>query len=571
MYDPAQPRTQVFFPAMLSGVLLYCTYFPLNLGFLAWIALVPLLGLVDANARPRRIYFAVFLGGLYWFVPVLQWIRVAHPAMYGSWMALSVYCSLFLVLTMYVVRRLVRAGMPLWLAAPVGFVAIEYLRTHFPVGFEWLDLVGARTATGFGWYLLGQTQHDWLALLQTADLAGMYGITFIVVMVNAVLYSMLRRYAPLREWLKAPAPTATLSPKVGLLTGAILFGMVGYGIVRLQHDEFTAGPNVALLQGNLPQDLKIQRGQEMAEHFAKLASEAVRPKDPNTPKPDLVIWPETSYVDPWFDVVPGREVRQASLPFQRAHNLFRDSLRENVRQWRTPQLLGLNCLEWEGDETQWKYNSAVLMDGKGNYQGRYDKIHLVLFGEYVPFRQTLPFLQKFTPYEGDYSCKPGEHWTRFEVQGKERAYLFGVVICYEDSDPALARSYVAPGTPKVDFLVNISNDGWFDGTAQHEQHLAIARFRAVESRRSLVRAVNMGISAIIDADGRVVALPGATWSESKKVEGIVRGAVPIDQRSSLYALWGDWLAVGTWFVIIVVLIRGRRPKPAAPPSPTATS
>ncbi|HLQ46364.1 MAG TPA: nitrilase-related carbon-nitrogen hydrolase, partial [Planctomycetaceae bacterium] len=119
----------------------------------------------------------------------------------------------------------------------------------------------------------------------------------------------------------------------------------------------------------------------------------------------------------------------------------------------------------------------------------------------------------------------------------------GVLICYEDSDPDLARRYAvadADGEP-ADFLINISNDGWFDGTAEHEEHLAICRFRAVESRRSVARAVNMGISAVIDGSGRVVALPRPTWAQSKKIADVVTAEVPIDHRFSLYAHWGDWL------------------------------
>ncbi|HEX4609900.1 MAG TPA: nitrilase-related carbon-nitrogen hydrolase, partial [Urbifossiella sp.] len=116
----------------------------------------------------------------------------------------------------------------------------------------------------------------------------------------------------------------------------------------------------------------------------------------------------------------------------------------------------------------------------------------------------------------------------------------------------------AAGEPAVNFLVNISNDGWFDGTEEHEQHLAICRFRAVECRRAVVRAVNMGISAVIDPDGRVVALPGPTWASSKKVQGIVAAAVPLDDRESAYARFGDWVPAAGWVVIALGVLFGRR-------------
>jgi apolipoprotein N-acyltransferase len=181
-------------------------------------------------------------------------------------------------------------------------------------------------------------------------------------------------------------------------------------------------------------------------------------------------------------------------------------------------------------------------------------------------------MSTFTPYSHDYSCRPGEHWARFPLTAADgRTYTFACLICYEDSDPYLARQYVA--TEPVNFLVNISNDGWFDGTEEHEQHLAICKFRAVEARRSVVRAVNMGISGVIDPDGRVVALPKKldadgrptipceSWSASKKVEGVVTAVVPLDERESLYARLGDWVPAACWAVLLVGVVAAARRKP----------
>jgi apolipoprotein N-acyltransferase len=178
-------------------------------------------------------------------------------------------------------------------------------------------------------------------------------------------------------------------------------------------------------------------------------------------------------------------------------------------------------------------------------------MHLVPFGEYVPLGNVLPFMKVFTPYKHDYACRPGENWTRFPLPANGERYTFGCLICYEDSDPSLAREYVA--TEPVDFLVNISNDGWFNGTEEHEQHLAICRFRAVETRRSVVRAVNMGISGAIDPDGRVIALPAGAWGESKKVQVVVAADVPIDRRRTRYAALGDWVPGVCWLGILTGL------------------
>lgn len=569
MYDPALPRTRVFLPAILSGLLLYLSFFPVNAGFLAWVALVPLLSLVRANARPRRVYFAAFIGGLVCYVPAIQWMRVAHPAMYASWLFLAFCCALFLVMSLWLTRRLDRIGVPLWLAAPIGFVAVEYSRSHFPTGYTWLEIVGLRHPIGFGWYMLGHTQHEWLSLIQVSDVTGVYGISFLVALVNAAIWLAVERIAVVRSWMRdsRPIPPATIRPALAAAVGLGL--AILYGSVRLNREPFAGGPQVALIQGNLEQDVKNEHGPEMVKHFGELAAQAVRPPA-GTPKPDLVVWPETSFALAWYDYGAGASPSAASDDFRRNANYARHFFEEEMPfYWRTPTVFGLSTFQFEADEREWRYNSALLIDRNGSAVGRYDKIHLVPFGEYVPAGETLPFMKMFTPYEGDYSCKPGEMWTRFPLSVGDRTYHFACLICYEDSDASLARQYVRPGEPGVDFFVNISNDGWFRGTEEHEQHLAISRFRAVETRRSVVRAVNMGISAIIDPDGRIVALPGPTWAESKKVAGIVRGAVPLGTGTTLYARFGDWLPLLCWAAIFGGFVRGFVLRRRSVPAPAA--
>jgi apolipoprotein N-acyltransferase len=229
------------------------------------------------------------------------------------------------------------------------------------------------------------------------------------------------------------------------------------------------------------------------------------------------------------------------------------------------------------DGTSLRYNSSVLILKDGTPAGRYAKMHLVPFGEYLPLRDSVPWMKALSPYDFDYSVTPGEKQTRFAL-GK---YRFGMVICYEDSDPYLARQYARPegGEPPVDFLVNTSNDGWFDGTSEHEEHLVVARFRAIECRRPLLRAVNMGISAVIDGNGRVLEpgtkwisinggkvpmwevpadgaapLPLSRWHEFKKAPGVLTAVVPVDGRFSLYAAWGDWLPWTCWVAVGLGLV-----------------
>ncbi len=551
-------KSRVFLPAVASGALLWAAFFPLNLGPVAFVALAPWLTLVRAPVSRRRRYLAAYVGGVAFFLPALQWLRVAHPAMYVSWLGLAAMCPLYWVVGLALLRRLDRVpGVPLAASVPVVWVGLEYVRAHFPTGFDVLTHVGLHQKAGFGWYFLGYAQHEFLPLVQVADLGGVYAVSAVVAAVNGLTAEWLMRSAVVRgvlRWEAVPAPGLPRLLAATAGTAGLFAAAVGYGLVRLNHPEFAAGPRVTAIQGSVPQFQKENDGRSLGETYAALHLRAATASAP----PDLIVWPETCFPGDWLAAAPGA----APPPPEAREQIARCAAYFASQGWRVPVLLGLGSVEWEGDEA-WKYNSALLLTPTGAPVGRYDKIHLVPFGEYVPFRGTFPWLQMFTPYTGEYSCRPGERWTRFPLTTADgRPFTFASLICYEDSDPSLARRYVAlAGAPPVDFFVNLSNDGWFDGTEEHEQHLAICRFRAVECRRSVVRAVNMGISAVIDPDGRVVALPGPTWAASKKVEGVLAAAVPIDGRDSVYARHGDWLPGVCWVAALIGVMVGWRRSP----------
>ncbi|HVL16286.1 MAG TPA: apolipoprotein N-acyltransferase [Gemmata sp.] len=352
-----------------------------------------------------------------------------------------------------------------------------------------------------------------------------------------------------------------LLPTLTVLT--LFLASVAYGFVRLQHPAFAAGPKVAAIQGSVPQSDKMGDRTGLFRTYNQLCLRA-------TPDHDLVVWPETCYPWNYTTIAPGVDpatapeltaedvvqTRDFLLYFSAGIKPAEGKLRNDLPPpWRANVLLGTNSYEWDGAR-EVPANTALLVNAAGEVVATYDKMHLVPFGEYVPLRTIAPWMSVFTPYKHDYSCRPGTSWTRFPLTARDgRTFTFGCLICYEDSDPYLARQYVA--TEPVNFLVNISNDGWFDGTEEHEQHLAICRFRAVEARRAVVRAVNMGVSGVIDSDGRVVAIPGETWSQSKKVEGVVSAEVPIDARGSLYATLGDWVPAACWAVVAVGLVAAR--------------
>jgi apolipoprotein N-acyltransferase len=379
-------------------------------------------------------------------------------------------------------------------------------------------------------------------VIQVSDLAGAYAVTFLLAAVNALLFELLytrRWFRNLFNLADEPPRSRYALPLQFAGVKLLLASVLAYGGWRLRQNDFAAGPRVALIQGNLEQAVRNDRDhpdggaaakKSMVRHYRDLSDQAA------LQQPDLIVWPETSYPDDWL-VTPDGQPHKESLELAR---IVAD-------RWHTEVLLGLNVRALRVEQPSLRYNSAVLIQADGGVGERYDKIHRVPFGEYVPFKDWLPLMEQFAPYDFDYSVAQGEHLTRFRL-GK---YRFGVLICYEDSDPYLARQYARADSdgPAVDFLLNISNDGWFDGTSEHEEHLAICRFRAVECRRSVARAVNMGISAVIDGNGRVVALPAASWTQSKSIEAVLTAEIPLDRRTSLYAHWGDWLPWGCWLVL----------------------
>lgn len=596
---PARPATFVRHglpPAILAAVLLWLCFFPMSLGWLVWVSLMPLLCLVRSTLRPRTIYLCAWLSGLLFYWVVLQWMRVADFRMYYTWAMLATYCSVYFPVAVFLIRRIdLHTPVPLMVSVPCVWVGLEFVRSFL--------------LTGFAWYYLGHTQHDYLVMIQIADITGVYGISFLVAAVNALLFTLLcrsdwcRRTLALRE-----RPEGRLAAQ-GFVLLLLLAATVTYGMQRLEESDFSAGPRVALLQGNLDQRLrndafsKQQEGGKEREreepeivkinrHYAQLCLLALTRQ---YVRPDLIVWPETSFPVQWFelseklDPVQFPEEAQAAIKSQ-------DIIRQMALAFNNPTdgtptsiLLGVNTAVMNQQQKIVLYNAALLVDPTGSWGPRYDKIHRIPFGEYVPLRDWLPFMKEFMPYDFEYSITSGEKHTRFTL-GK---HSFGVLICYEDTDPYLARHYgrAEADGPAVDFLLNISNDGWFDGTSEHDEHLAICRFRAIENRRSVARAVNMGISAVIDPNGHVLRperieqipfdgpanakvsegvmnnwlldaragtndLATGEWHEHKKSAGVLTARIPIDNRTSYYAVLGDWLPWGCWLVVIAAVVWG---------------
>jgi apolipoprotein N-acyltransferase len=586
--QPAARATRVVWLCPLAAaLLLYLAYFPVACGWLAWIALVPLLVLVRQPGRPRFLYLACWLGGLAFHWPVLQWVRIADPLMYVAWAVVATYGALYWPVALGLVRWFERrTPVPLVVAFPVVWVALEFARyglvgcfVSLATGSHQHDVPG-----GFGFYFLGHTQHDFLELIQVSDLGGAYLVSFLVAAGNALLFEVLARQDWFRRRLLAGAPPrwgrlALLGQGVGVT--ALLFAALGYGTWRLgQVLPARPGPRIALVQTDIDQRFRnlsmspdqAQRREAregMVKQFARLVGQAGRLR------PDLIVTPETSYPGAWEEYAPGKPIRHSQE--------LADDVTKVVR---APVLLGMTA-EVLGDDCKVRsHNSAILIGRDARWLGRYDKMHRVPFGEYIPLSRWLPFLALLSPYDGfSWIVQPGEEHTRFRLPTRSGEFTFGVLICYEDTDPVLARPYGGGGQEPVAFVLNTSNDGWFNGTSEHDQHLAICRFRAVECRRAVGRSVNMGISAIIDSNGRVLAprlvqqeptrvwevpagaesLSVSRWHEFKQVSGVLVATVPLDDRVSFYAHHGDWFAgicLAAVLVLGLALYFTRRRRPA---------
>ena len=543
--------------AALSSVLQYLSFFPANLGFLGWIALVPFLVLAKV-AVERRAGWLVWGVCFCQFLASLRWMMVADERMIATWILLAWWCSLFPWFAWRLLRLLdARTGLPL----------------TFTVGLVWLPLEHARAylLTGFPWYYLAHTQHDVLPLLQTADFAGTQYLSLLVAVCNGWLADLLCCWgaqSATKVSINHPVRRSVLAVGGVVFLGLFCFGW-GYGVWRLNQvaESLSRGPLVVAMQASHPQSARNDAAYFNAiwEDYKILLSRAKRFE------PDLIIWPETSFP---FEL-PVSFGTEGPLLGQKRNPEAAENTQVD-REFSGPaQLLGSGVVVVKDGKPHKRHNASLLQDFKRGIVRRYDKIHRVPFGEYLPLKGIIPGMDLLSPYEFDYSISAGEGFPRFPLTGKDgREYTFSTLICFEDSDFSLARLAAgADGQEPPDFLVNQSNDGWFKGTEEHEQHLAVARFRSVETRKSLIRSVNMGVSALVDPAGRVLEpttvegivdgyrvgmesepLAAGRWKEFKAKPILLGAEIPLSSMNAPYVQWGDWVA---WsFDLALVLFIG---------------
>ncbi|MEN6374483.1 MAG: apolipoprotein N-acyltransferase [Smithella sp.] len=495
--------------AMVSGVLLFLSFPKYGSGFLAWIALIPLFQAIKEVASIRQGLFLGFITGMICHIGLIYWIT--YVVVNYGYLPVSLGIALMILLACYLslYTALFAAGivffqqkMKLCFAAPVLWICLEYCKSHLMSGFPWENL--------------GYSQYLNKYILQFADIAGVYGLSFLIVLTNAILFEVISKK----------------TKKEFIATAAIIFilaGVLFYGVHRSkQIDAFlTNAPTmeVSIIQGNIDQAVKWNDSfqKETINIYEQLSLQNMPPAG------GLIVWPETAVPFNYQDANEDQNrVRDISL---------------KTKSWF---IFGSTSYENSKEEIKY-YNSAYLLSPQGEIKGKYNKVHLVPYGEFVPLRTVFPFIGKLTAGMGDFTAGAG--YFPLIMDNKK----IGVLICYEGILPFAAGTYKKGG---AELLINITNDAWFGATSAPFQHFSMAVFRAVETRLYLVRAANTGISAIVDPNGEIVA--GTNIFQTTAIKGKVK----YSNIPTIYAEYGDVLVAVCFllllFFITMVLLRGRK-------------
>ncbi len=551
-------RWSVALLCLLTSVLLTVSFAPFDCWMLAYVALVPWTIALGGAKGVWAVLWATAAGALFW-AGNLYWLWWITLVGYG---AMVIYLMAYWLVAAIVLRGAFRRRWPMWLALPIVWTALEYARAHI--------------ISGFPWFFLAHSQYSRSALIQVADMTGQYGVSFFVAMVNGAIVDLIT--LPLFVQPRGRG-LARLSPHVlggMVISAATAVAMVAYGTWRLGQQTTQAGPVIGIVQQAFPITLHGRDcpTQEILDAHLTASRTFLGAGC------DLVIWPETMLPE-------GLNEEFLSLDEQQLAPQDRQTLQELHGQARSVVRLAeqLGCPILAGgvtvhrnigprvdDEEAWLLrNSALWFDGQTPWANRYyAKMHLVPFGEYVPFKQSWPALHKllrrFVPPVMS-QLDPGIMPTVFDLERPAGRWAIATPICYEGVFPNVCRPLVMRGQRKAaDILVNMSNDGWFvwkwgtgpyRGSTEHSQHLVQSCFRAVECRVPVVRAVNTGISASIDSCGRIVALMGGqrqtmvkatlllSWDTVRVQDRSTPAYGPkvlVDRRISLYSLVGDAFA-----------------------------
>lgn len=511
-----------------GGVLMWASFPPLGWWPLAWLATLPWLWLVLCDHLPGpRPYGQLYVAGVVSWLILIQWIRLPHWAAYFGWAALSIYLGVYLPLFVAVTRRMVHQWRwPLMVSAPIVWTGLEYARAY--------------VLTGFSLLLLGHSQVNQLTLIQIADLGGAYLVSFLMMFTTAAVAQTWLAFHQRRSWIW-PLPMAA-----GLIAATCLYGNNRLATMqKLAEVDHEPRLRVGLVQGSI--DTRFDDPSPLGEThntYMRLSADALA-RDPSL---QMLIWPESVYwhYDESMPPPPTRDPQQAIEHFQMAVNQMGDATARSVAaRLRVPLLVGCALIEYV-DGREHRYNSVIAIDRHGTRTGRYDKMHPVMFGEYVPLGDWFPWLYRLTPMGGGLTA--GRTPLSVEIEGLR----FCPSICFENTVPQLIRRQVREMVQRgqsPDVLVTATNDGWFWGSSLLDHHLSCGIFRAIELRRPMLIAANTGFSASIDVSGNVLA-KGPRRQEGFVVAEVRRHPAP----ESVYFHVGDLAAASCLIMVLVAAI-----------------
>lgn len=483
----------ILLPVVFSALLFWVAFPPLDGWFLAWGALVPLFGVLVRVTTLRAAFGWAYLAGFFFFTATLWWI--GHVTVLGM-LLLCAYLALFMGVF----------GVVFFLARPL----VLWQRLLFlPSVWVILEWIRERAFTGFGWSAFGHTQALNTLLIQIADITGVAGVSFALVAVNVFLAEIR-----MRRLNQTPFDASFRRAAWGIF---FLFSLlILYGISCMTEDRARGAVKVGMVQGNVSlteawtpflRPLVVQR------HLALTRQVLVD-------KLDMIVWPETAFPQFYWE-----------------YPALMDQVRGMVKESGVPLMFG--TVTREGDHY---FNSAILLTPpEGHEAGRYHKQHLVVFGEYIPFRREFPFLADIVPID-DFTA--GQNQTIFSLKNDTR---FAVLICFEDTVPSLAREATLAGSQ---FLVNITNDAWFKDSPGVRMHLYNALFRAVENRRALLRVTNTGVSCLIKANGTTGPCVERSGKKQILVEGAMTADVQLRRDISFYTKFPQAF---TFFCFLIIL------------------
>lgn len=503
------------FLSVLTSALLILSFPNYNFWFLAWIFLIPLFFVLETSSKSKSFILS-YTAGLIFFGSAVSWLTYVTKLGYAVLVfILAFYFGLYGFFGNIILKRFSNSKthfLPI-LLLPSLWAALEFARGIL--------------LTGFPWAILGYSQYKIPIAIQIAEITGAYGVSFVVVTVNFILYrylsAIIGKFNGSNLFRKQDASVLKYETAATL---AIVGLMFVFGHSALKKSEIDTGIKLSVAQGNISRDKKWDPREKdfILERYRTLTKEAA--KDGS----DIVVWPETS--------VPG-------FLFEPDIILYIENL---IKEVRTPLLLGIVAYSWDGEGDGRFYNSASLFSADGRIEEEYYKIHLVPFGEYIPLERLFPFIRDFINVPvGDFSR--GNEYTIFNISKDDCIYNYAALICFEDIFPGLVRGFVSDG---ADFLVNITNDAWFGESSEQLQHAQASVFRAVENRVSVVRAANTGFSCYISPKG-IIEDSIRDKSGSMYIAGFKTFSVTTGRDSTFYTRFGDVFAYLCIFIVCAAL------------------